>query len=223
MTNYTPSSLLPKSYEEELHALDIANAKWIENIRLEAQKIETLANPMLCPIEYLPFLADAFGVEFYYEEQLDEEAKRLLVQNSLLLHSKKGTKWALKRVLELLGVEADIVEWFEEGEPLVDALYSKAPYTFYIRVNVSNLFLNMSNSLDATLQKKLLKYIDMYKNVRSEFELLYHIPTVPNLATVPLGSVTNIDLITGQSNPKEEAMNEMAIVTKINVMEVING
>ena len=43
------------------------------------------------------------------------EKRRELVKNSWLLNRLRGTKWSIIRIFEVLGMRAEIVEWFEEG------------------------------------------------------------------------------------------------------------
>ena len=177
MTRYKPTSLLPKSYETELHALDLANAKWIEGIRLEAQKIQTLANPMLCPIEYLPLLAEAFGVDFFWNTLLSEYEQRLLIQRSLLLHSKKGTKWAITQLIDVLSISTEITEWFE---------YDGEPYHFKVK------FYSQKKEITQELRDILFKIVDEYKNVRSVIEEITLGYKVQNSIKINIGGVGQV-------------------------------
>lgn len=43
------------------------------------------------------------------------EKRRELVKNSWLLNRLRGTPWSVIRIFEVLGMRAEIVEWFEEG------------------------------------------------------------------------------------------------------------
>ena len=43
------------------------------------------------------------------------EKRRELVKNSWLLNRLRGTKWSIIRIFDVLGMRAEIVEWFEEG------------------------------------------------------------------------------------------------------------
>lgn len=53
------------------------------------------------------------GAEWRLARTIQE--KRALVKNSFALNRKRGTRWAVERVLGLLGLDAEIVEWWEEG------------------------------------------------------------------------------------------------------------
>ena len=80
------------------------------------------------------------------------EQKRELVRNAIILHRKKGTKYAVERVCNILDMkEAKLTEWFEDdGEP----------YTFKINANAFD-------GLDEETIRLLYAMVDEFKNVRS--------------------------------------------------------
>ncbi|PLY08405.1 MAG: phage tail protein I [Arcobacter sp.] len=94
-------SLLPSNESEIAKAIDIANSKRLDLIGDELSIVKHLANPLFCPLEFLPFLAYAFKVDFW-DEELKESEKRDLIKHSILLHQRKGTLWAIEEVLELV-------------------------------------------------------------------------------------------------------------------------
>lgn len=83
--------------------------------------------------------------------------KRDLIKNSLNLHRFRGTKYSLKRVLEILGLNGKVSEWFE---------YDGKPYHFRIAVDMNN------KGFDETTEKSLIDLITANKNVRSKLESL---------------------------------------------------
>lgn len=85
----------------------------------------------------------------------NESEQRELIKNSIKLHKYKGTKYALIKVLEVLGIEGKIFEWFE---------YGGNPYYFKTRLTSFN-FSSENNLLD-----NLTDLINEYKNVRSHLE-----------------------------------------------------
>lgn len=103
----------------------------------------------------LPHLAEQFhvaGLEGWELAETEEE-KRTLIKKAIELHRYKGTLWAVKHVFKTLNIQADIVEWFENG---------KEPYTF----NVKLMF-----EKDVKYLKQLFDLIDAYKNVRSHYNI----------------------------------------------------
>lgn len=94
------------------------------------------------------------------------EEKRTLLKNSLNLHKYRGTKFALKRALNILGIESDVIEWFE---------YRGNPYYFKISIDMEN------RAFDSDFEKLVLDTIFANKNVRSKLEtLIIHLLQIVN-------------------------------------------
>ena len=100
------------------HSLDPEIQSVSRDIReaLIIPRIEELSEPIV------DLLAWQLHVDFY-EPDLPLAVKRRLVKNSIPMHRKKGTKWAVEEILRALGVEAKVSEWFEHGGE---------PYTFRV-------------------------------------------------------------------------------------------
>src|SRR5690606_27870328 len=83
-------------------------------------RIDELPEPIL---RLLAWENRVDGVEWALALTLED--KRNLVKNSFELNTRRGTRWAIERVFELLRMRAEIVEWWEEGA---------APFTFRIAI-----------------------------------------------------------------------------------------
>jgi len=151
-------SLIPLSESTELHSIDLVAADLVFKLNRELQAVKTLANPYTCEERYLPFLAHAFKVDFW-DANLTLRDKRALISSSLMLHQKKGTRWAIERVFEALSIDAEILEWF---------VYEGEPYHFKVDIEVWDLDRRVSREFLDDLRK----YIDIYKNVRSVLDEL---------------------------------------------------
>ena len=67
-------------------------------------------------IEALAWENKMLGAEWAIAGTL--EKRRELVKNSFLLNKKRGTLWAVERIFNILGMTAEITEWWEEdAEP----------------------------------------------------------------------------------------------------------
>lgn len=86
-----------------------------------------------------------------------EQEKRELIKNSLKLHKFRGTKYALVRVLNILGLNGIVQEWFE---------YGGKPYHFKIGIEMNN------RAFDFETENSLIELINANKNVRSKLETL---------------------------------------------------
>lgn len=111
------------------------------------------------PSSALPHLAEQYhitGNEGWLQARNDEE-KRDLIKRSIEVHRYKGTKYALKRIFDMFGLEGKIQEWFETGGE---------PFTFTVDLDF------VSKGLDLDLIAKLEDLINEYKNVRSHLASL---------------------------------------------------
>lgn len=110
-----------------------------------------------CDERLLTILAKSFHVMgdegWDFAETLKQ--KRDLVKNAILIHRYKGTKAALKRVLNVLNVTGEINEWFE---------YKGRPMYFKVLLEVFDKPLTIETEL------RLIKLINEFKNVRSKLE-----------------------------------------------------
>ncbi len=110
-------------------------------------------------VSALPHLAEQFhvtGNEGWLQTKTESE-KRELIKNAVSLHKHKGTKFAVRKVFQMLGLEGDLSEWFE---------YGGKPYHFTVNVDF------LSRGLDYELIDKLEDLINQYKNERSKLEVM---------------------------------------------------
>ncbi|MEO3725779.1 phage tail protein I [Pseudomonas syringae] len=74
--------------------------------------LRTLYNPDKCPLPLLPYLAWSFSVD-RWDSQWPESAKRSAIRSAYYIHSRKGTRGSLRRVVEPLGFAIEVVEWWQ--------------------------------------------------------------------------------------------------------------
>ena len=90
--------------------------KDLESSSLKATSLEALnryiTNPDLAPDNILPWLAWAVSVDDW-SDNWPKVIKREMIKNSISLHQIKGTKRAIQKALEIIGVAGEIVEWWE--------------------------------------------------------------------------------------------------------------
>ncbi|QTB12564.1 phage tail protein I [Lysinibacillus sphaericus] len=155
MTDLT--KLLPYSLQKDPFTVALTEAFEIQNTQLydEFRAISNLYLLKDAPGLLVDFLAFEKHVDFY--EGLTLEEKKNVVRNALHVHRKKGTKFALLRVFELLNLQGRIEEWFE---------YGGNPYYFKARIDVSD------KGVDDTTIRLLERLIKTYKNNRSWLEVL---------------------------------------------------
>lgn len=83
-----------------------------------------------CPPAILPWLAWSLSVDSW-QPGWSVETRRAVVANSIAHHRIKGTTQSVEDAVAALGVEADIVEWFERT-PAGD------PHTFCLVIDLSD-------------------------------------------------------------------------------------
>ncbi|MGG8279459.1 phage tail protein I [Klebsiella sp. 141198] len=127
------NTLLPPSASAWMRCAEAATAK-LSGITVA---IRTLWTPTACPVDLLPYLAWALSVD-RWDKNWPAEKKIASIQQSYWLHRRKGTRAAVRRVIEDMGFSATFAEWFDVGDE---------PGTFRIEVDVGNVGLT-PKSLD---------------------------------------------------------------------------
>jgi phage tail P2-like protein len=109
-------------------ALECLAAQAMAQIERTPVPLRTLYNPQTCPVALLPYLAWAFSVD-RWDSQWPEPVKRAAIASAHFVHSRKGTRGALRRVIEPLGYLIEIQEWWQTQPP-------GQPGTFALTVGV---------------------------------------------------------------------------------------
>ena len=78
--------------------------------------------------DVIDLLAWQFHVDFYEPMGLPIEVKRGLVKTSILVHKRKGTKWAVEELCGIVFGDTQVRPWFE---------YGGQPYHFNISVDTT--------------------------------------------------------------------------------------
>ncbi|WP_413503700.1 phage tail protein I [Serratia grimesii] len=79
--------------------------------------LRTLWTPTACPVELLPYLAWALSVD-RWDKSWPAAKKIEAIQQSYWQHRRKGTRAAVRRVIESMGFSATFAEWFDtDGQP----------------------------------------------------------------------------------------------------------
>ena len=140
--------------------------KDLESSSLKATSLEALnryvTNPDLAPDNILPWLAWAVSVDDW-SDNWPKVIKREMIKNSISLHQIKGTKRAIKKALEIIGVAGEIALWWELNPRMTPHSFN---ITAYLNDNI-NEYADVIIGLDT--QKKLINLIENVKPARSHF------------------------------------------------------
>jgi phage tail P2-like protein len=122
--------------------------------------IRDLWKPDTCPASLLPWLAWALSVD-EWDSDWPEAIKRSVIAQSVSIHRKKGTVHAVRRALEILGVQVELREWFEQNA---------APHTFSLTAWAGENFQAEGEPLLTPQYYDALKRaVDAVKPVRSHY------------------------------------------------------
>lgn len=120
----------------------------------EADLLYDLVNIDKLPEPLLDVIAYEKHVDFY-DNQLTIEQKRELIKSSISWHRKKGTRWAVERVVSIVYPNANVYEWFE---------YDGHKYRF--KIEVDEPFIASKD------MKRLRELVEATKNKRSWLEYI---------------------------------------------------
>ena len=93
----------------------------------------------------------------WYDYSYPIEVKRQTIKDSVKVHRKLGTKYAVETALGAVYPGTKVQEWFE---------YGGKPYTFRVIIGVT------TEGLTAARQAEVLNRIRFYKNLRSHLEAI---------------------------------------------------
>lgn len=126
------------------------------------QLIRAVWSPDECPAHLLPYLAAAWSVD-HWNPAWPESVKREVIRRAPEIHRLKGTRRAMQRALDALGIKTRIVEWFEQTP-------RGQPYTFHLTAYATaHLFGEATELLSPALQRDIIETIRATKPVSRWF------------------------------------------------------
>ncbi len=119
--------------------------------------LNSLWDPQSCPQQMLPWLAWALSVD-EWSANWSEEYQRAVIQSSYDVHLHKGTFHSIKKLLEQVGSNITLIEWFENGG---DA------HTFEVDMYAG--WGEGDSIISPTVIDRLIRMLDATKPVRSHY------------------------------------------------------
>ncbi|HHS9552685.1 MAG: phage tail protein I [Klebsiella pneumoniae] len=119
------NSLLPPSSGDWLRHTEAGTAR----LSAITVALRTLWTPTACSVDLLPYLAWALSVD-RWDKAWPADRKIAAIRRSYWLHRRKGTRAAVRRVVEDMGFLATFAEWFEVGDE---------PGTFRLEVDINEV------------------------------------------------------------------------------------
>ncbi|MCS3806685.1 phage tail P2-like protein [Chromobacterium alkanivorans] len=116
--------------------------------------------------ELLPVLAEQFHVmgDEGWLLASDERQQRALIKRAIELHRYKGTLWAVQEVFRVLGINAELLEWWQQQPEGI-------PYTFSLKLWANDNWQDKNPLLSAELYHRLKCMVDEAKPVRCSYAL----------------------------------------------------
>ncbi|WP_429884766.1 phage tail protein I [Geoalkalibacter halelectricus] len=157
-------SLLPPNSTALERALEGAT----ERIGAAAVPVSDLWNPDTCPAAALPWLAWALSVDVW-DSAWSEDIKRRVIAESIAIHRRKGTVWAVREALRAAGyAEATVSEGLPrltyDGAQLHDGVETYFGGSRWALFDV-HADLGETEGLSASDRDRLVRLIDMAKPV----------------------------------------------------------
>ena len=161
MADFIEPSLLPPPLRRDLscRALETIAAR-LSTLDLTPLVLYDVDN---VPASLLPHLAEQFNVlgDAGWDVTDTDDERRELIKQAIALHKLKGTRYAVQRALDLIGVVAMIVEWWERDPRGV-------PHTFSIVLSLKDQPID-APAIDAQLFARIQRVVSFWKPARSHF------------------------------------------------------
>lgn len=156
MNSQYPDSLLPVNARPFERAVESVVARSLDL----PVPITSLWQASQCPESLLPWLAWALGVDDWNSEW-PVSVKRKVIHNSFNVYREMGTPAAVYRVLDAVGIKAELTEWFQSGD---------APFTFDVMAWANaNMGSSGESVLNPSSYSRIRRLIDRVKPVRSHY------------------------------------------------------
>jgi phage tail P2-like protein len=152
------ASILPANLADLERDLDAA----LSRIELVEIPISVLWDPWQCPLDVLPYLAWAVSVDMWRTDW-SEQTKRRVVAGSLDLHRIKGTRPAVLKALESIGLNVELTEWFEASPKAQPGTFSLVAWAN------SNLSQGQAGVLNDVVYEQVFAVVNNAKNTRSHY------------------------------------------------------
>lgn len=180
------SSLLPPNTTALERAIEATQARATDL----PVPLPDLWNPDTCLAGMLPWLAWTLSVD-EWQTAWSEDIKRAVIRDAVQVHRKKGTPWAIKRLLASVGARADLREWWQMDPP-------GQAHTFEIDVYANTIPAVEEDTplLGEVATQRMAALINSVKPVRSHYTLRVGVSYYGRLAQGgaigrPLGVLTS--------------------------------
>lgn len=122
-------------------------------IEWNVDNFDLYLSPKTAPVDFLPWLANWF--ELVFDDTWSEAQRRTLLAEAHQLYARRGTRWALRRILEIY---LDCALEIDDQDPELD------PFTFAVNISLRE------TEVDASLVERI---VDMNKPAHTAYKLRF--------------------------------------------------
>ncbi|MFC4623076.1 phage tail protein I [Comamonas nitrativorans] len=148
-------TLLPPNASTLDRAVEKAMHQHLDSISFPHRE---LWNPSTCPLEFLPWLAWALGVEAWRSEW-PEAIKRAIVKNAIAVQRQRGTVKSVRDTVAAFGGAISIREWWQTTP-------KGQPHTFELVLTLGG---QDGSQASATFVEEVIAEVARVKPLRSHF------------------------------------------------------
>ncbi|MCB1520677.1 MAG: phage tail protein I [Hyphomicrobiaceae bacterium] len=175
--------------------------------------IRAVWSPDDCPVHLLPYLAAAWSVD-HWNPAWPESVKREVIRRAPEIHRLKGTRRAMQRALDALGVKTLIKEWFEQAP-------AGEPYTFAVTAYpTARLFGDADALITPQLTRDILETIKSVKPVSRWFSFEIGVGSARDLAAVARYRQIGAPHVPQVARPRTDAGSQAAAVARVRSLGV---
>jgi len=172
--DFTRSLPLPLKNDANMLALANVIAEQLQDTARQIEKNVIYARVDELDEQTLDILAYDLHVD-WYDYNYPVDVKRATIKNSVKIHRKMGTKYAVEAALGAVFPGTTVKEWFE---------YGGQPYMFKIIIGATTA------GISADRQAAVLERVGFYKNLRSHLEAISY--QIEKRTTVQVAAVHSV-------------------------------
>ena len=155
--------LLPDLYGKNVETTWRVGADSLCSLEDGAKKIADLPDVMQIEERYLDAMAE--DRQTYWTQLADTaQRKRALIRDTLQIHAKKGTAWAIKQAFAALYLQAEVLPWY---------LYGGEPYHY--RIDIATHDREITTALHEAVEK-MVDELGAVRDVSDGATLSYLVP-----------------------------------------------
>jgi len=172
---------LPPALAADPRFATLCELVWEQHAKLPVEQILLYLIDVAPEVALRP-LAEQFSLldEVIWPEASTPDTKRRLIKQSIDWHRRKGTSWAVKTALSVLGGHTDLVEWFAQSP-------KGAPYTFTVEHAPD---LKAGLTLNEAWFDRIRSIVHSAKSARSHLDTVRLVLDANNPAPVYIGACT---------------------------------